>query len=78
MQTVTEDPKSLREKVYELMDIFEWLTVWEINEMLPKNYSDSTITARIRDLRKPQYGGHTVTKRLRNGSSRTREYKLCQ
>ena len=38
-------------------------------------YSDSCITARIRDLRKDMYGGHTVNCRKREGS-RAHEYKL--
>ena len=38
-------------------------------------YSDSTITARIRDLRKPQYGGHVIDARKRK-SSRSYEYRL--
>jgi hypothetical protein len=37
--------------------------------------SDSTITARIRDMSKPQFGGHTVVKHARPGS-KAYEYSL--
>ena len=30
--------------------------------------SDSSCTARIRDLRKPRYGSHVIEKRIRTGS----------
>lgn len=52
-------------------------TLWEIQqavEALPQgaHFSESTISARIRDLRKPQYGDHTIHRRTRHGH--TREY----
>lgn len=37
--------------------------------------SDSSITARIRDLRKPRYGAHVIEKRRREGSN-AYEYRL--
>ena len=37
--------------------------------------SDSSITARLRDLRKPSYGAHVIEKRIREGS-RAYEYRL--
>lgn len=39
--------------------------------------SDSCITARIRDLRKPEFGGFTVNSRKRSGS-RAWEYQLVE
>ena len=39
--------------------------------------SDSSCTARLRDLRKPQFGSHTIEKRIRDGS-RAYEYRLVQ
>ncbi len=38
-------------------------------------YSDASITARCRDLRKPEFGGFTVNQRRRAGS-RAHEYQL--
>lgn len=37
--------------------------------------SDSSCTARLRDLRKPRYGAHVIEKRKREGS-RAYEYRL--
>ena len=39
--------------------------------------SDSSITARLRDLRKPRYGSHVIEKRIRAGS-RAYEYRLVK
>lgn len=49
-------------------------TLWEIQqavEALPHgaHFSESTISARIRDLRKPQHGGHTIKRRTRHGQT---------
>lgn len=44
-----------------------WLTSTQIQKAIKAReqelYSESTITARIRDLRKPEYGGHPVIKK---------------
>lgn len=42
-----------------------------------KGYSDSGITARCRDLRKPGFGGFTVNSRKRSGS-KAFEYQLVE
>ena len=51
-----------------------WLTPYEIEMHIARKYgsrySDSCITARIRDLRKSQYGAHRVSCRKRDTSSR--------
>jgi hypothetical protein len=39
--------------------------------------SDSSCTARIRDLRKLRYGSHVIEKRIRTGS-RAYEYRLLK
>lgn len=49
-------------------------TLWEIQqavETLPggHHFSESTISARIRDLRKEQYGGHVIKRRSRHGQT---------
>ena len=44
-----------------------WLTSVQLQKVIKaktgKLYSESTITARIRDLRKPEYGGHKIIKK---------------
>jgi hypothetical protein len=56
-----------------------WLTAYEIQarvfEFFGKNYSESAITARIRDLRKARYGGHRIDCRKRRGATAS-EYQL--
>jgi hypothetical protein len=58
----------------------EWLTPSQIQRGILNRtgemHSDSSITARIRDLRKPEYGGHVIEKRIREGS-RAYEYRLA-
>lgn len=51
--------------------------IHEINFVTGELYSDSCISARIRDLRKPEFGGHTVNARKRSGS-RAWEYQLIK
>ena len=38
-------------------------------------HSDASISARLRELRRPEYGGHVIVKRKREGS-RSYEYRL--
>ena len=58
-----------------------WFTPYEIiQELLAEYgelYSDASITARLRDLRKIAYGNHTVNKQPRSGS-RAFEYQLVE
>jgi len=49
-------------------------TLWEIQQAVEAEqgghyFSESTIGARIRDLRKDQYGGHTIRRRSRHGQT---------
>ena len=57
----------------------EWVTPAEIQREIYRRtgewHSDSSITARIRDGRKPCYGSHLIDKRKRE-NSRSYEYKL--
>lgn len=56
-----------------------WRAPWEIQEEIWRScgvrVSESGISARIRDCRKPQYGGHVVLIRKRAGT-KFYEYKL--
>lgn len=58
-----------------------WFTPAEVIRQLKSEdgemRSDSCITARIRDLRKPEFGGFTVNSRKRSGS-RAWEYQLVE
>lgn len=60
-------------------DSDRWLSAYEIQsrvfEFFEKGYSESAITARIRDCRKAQYGGHRIDCRKRAGSTAS-EYRL--
>jgi hypothetical protein len=54
-------------------------TPWELCDRILFVYkvkiSDSSVTARTRDLRKAEYGSHVIEKRIREGS-RAYEYRL--
>lgn len=60
-------------------DPSRYWTPWELCDRILFVYkikiSDSSSTARIRDLRKAQYGSHIIEKRIREGS-RAYEYRL--
>lgn len=49
-------------KVQALMSDGGWRTLSEIEERIPEA-SQAGISARLRDLRKPKFGGHTVDRR---------------
>ena len=65
--------------VMNLMSNGAWWTPWELQRRIDSDsgewHSDASITARIRDGRKPQYGNHLIEKRIREGS-RAYEYRL--
>jgi hypothetical protein len=71
--------KSLVDMVKVLMSGHDWICPYELCEEIWRTrgirVSDSTITARIRDLRKCEYGSHTISIRRRSGT-RAYEYKL--
>ena len=50
-------------RVYALMKDSEWRTLAEIARFT--NDSEASISARLRDLRKPKFGGLTVNRRRR-------------
>ncbi len=59
----------------------EWITPWEIQNTIHRLtgeiHSDSSITARMRDLRKPEYGGYLVERRKREGT-KSFEYRMMR
>jgi hypothetical protein len=60
---------TLRDRVKAVMADGQWRTLYEIRDvMLTRFYvagSDSGISAKLRDLRKAQFGGHLVDSRRR-------------
>lgn len=57
-----------------------WWTYWELQQKIwinwGRQYSEACLSARIRDLRKPEHGGHTIPRRKRAGTDATFEYCL--
>lgn len=67
--------------VFDVMRGGDWMTIPEIQIAVQEHprgryFSEATISARIRDLRKTKNGGHTVQRRLRNNTRNFYEYKL--
>jgi CYTH domain-containing protein len=71
--------RSILGAVYALMADEGWRTLLQIRDGLSmygvKYVSETTVSARIRDLRKLQYGAFTVERRKRH-ESRQYEYRL--
>ena len=61
-------------EVFSLMKDSAWRTLYEIEEITGHNVS--SVSARLRDYRKPKFGGHTVNRRLRGISTGLWEYQL--
>lgn len=70
-----DNSKQLGE-IWDLMEDRKWRTLFELRELLDNRYIETSISARLRDLRKNKYGGHTVLRRLRKRTRRTYEYKV--
>lgn len=60
--------------VFELMRDGKWRTLFEIEEAL--EFPQASISARLRDFRKPRFGAHEVSCRRRAGG--TFEYSLTE
>lgn len=65
-----------RKEVLRIMADGRWYTLMELERLLGRKYIATSISARIRDFRKAQYGGYRVERRSRNDSMRTFEYRL--
>lgn len=70
---------TLNSYVYQYLKERGWLTPSHLCLLIRYRYfvmvSDSSVTARLRDLRKERYGGHSIVKRRKEGS-RAYEYRL--
>jgi len=66
--------------VLEFLREFQWNMPHELCSLVCCRHhvmvSDSSITARLRDLRKPRYGSHIIEKRRRENST-AYEYRLA-
>lgn len=66
-------------QVHELLsseDDYDWWTIQELADKMP-GATEASISARIRDLRKPRFGGYLVERRRRGGPpSGCWEYRL--
>ena len=63
-------------RVKEVMQSGDWLTLTEIAAVTGDH--EQSISARLRDLRKPKFGGHTVDRRRRGEpSTGLFEYRLA-
>jgi hypothetical protein len=63
---IQHDGKRLRrqlEAVYEFMKAGGWWTLEDISTLT--GYPQASISARLRDLRKPKFGSHVVNRRRR-------------
>ena len=60
----------LLEQVFTLMSDGKWRTLREIVNQLCANTSETSVSARLRDLRKYKFGNHTVNRRRRGEASR--------
>lgn len=65
--------------VADILSVSGWLAAYEVRDQIIRShgilFSESGITARIRDLRKPHHGAHEVQCRKRKGSTAW-EYRL--
>ena len=69
---------TLLESVRKLMADSEWRTLSEIRETIGRG-SEASLSARLRDLRKPKFGGLTVERRRRGDPSLGLwEYRIAQ
>lgn len=73
------DAKTLNGIVLALISDGQWYMPWELCSAILARHrvriSDSSVTARLRELRKTRFGAHDIIKRLRAGS-RAYEYRL--
>ena len=61
-------------RVFKVMESGQWLTLAEISTQA--DAPESSVSARLRDLRKDTFGGHTVERERLGGGGGTHKYKL--
>lgn len=69
-----------RQIVLAVMKDGRWRTLMELDRELMRHgriYLSTSISARLRELRNPKFGGWTVERRRREGATdRTQEYRI--
>jgi hypothetical protein len=79
LQLPPRTKRTLCDVVREIMLIHEWVTPYFVQQEVERKtgewHSDSTITARIRDLRKPRYG-YVIEHRDAKPGRSIQEYKI--
>jgi hypothetical protein len=67
-------------RVYQVMLDDRWFSLQELQACILDRFEvkdpESSISAQLRHLRKPRFGGHRVSRRLRVGTEGTWEYYL--
>lgn len=61
-----------REAIWKLIRHGHWLTLGELENLT--GYPQASISARLRDFRKPEFGGHTIERQYAGGGVYT--YRL--
>jgi hypothetical protein len=78
MSLILEKKITRRDAVFEVMSDCNWHTLAEIAEKT--GYSEASVSAQLRDFRKPLYGSWTVEKRRTEATHESEvfsyEYKL--
>lgn len=72
-----KDGKRLQKQhitVFNIMKSGEWITLAELEELT--GIPQASVSARVRELRQPKFGGYTVERRRRTESGGTNEYRL--
>lgn len=73
------DTKLERKRVWYFIKDGNWWTLYEIQRHIHHSfgvlYSDSSLSARVRDFRKPKFGGYTIERR-KIPNRRSYEYRL--
>ncbi len=64
-----------RQAVFTVMLDHQWHTLAELAELT--NASEASVSARLRDLRKAQFGSHTIERRRVPGGNGLHEYRLA-
>jgi hypothetical protein len=74
--TLHDDNKLQRMEVLRIMADGEWHTLPQLSSALGNRYMVTSLSARLRDFRKEQYGSYRVERRLVVGSERLYEYRV--
>lgn len=66
--------------IADLMGDHEWWTLEQLQRSLVQSFdiwaSEASVSARIRDLKKPRFGGHIIERRRVEGGNGLHEYRL--